>query len=56
LPILCGKSTLREDERKVKIHWQRGAPRKAPTGQLDEIPWSLGVRSRKSEEGRSSKK
>jgi hypothetical protein len=36
---------------KVKIHWQRDTPRKAPTGQnlrqLDEVPWSLGGRSRK---------
>jgi hypothetical protein len=37
---------------KVKIHWQRGIPKKAPTGQnlqqLDEVPRSL-------EEGRSRK-
>jgi hypothetical protein len=37
--------------RKVKIHWQRGTPRKAPTGQnlqqLDEASRSLAGRSRK---------
>ena len=51
LPILCQISNLREDGGKVKIHWQRGTPRKATTGQnlqqLDEVPRSLGGRSRK---------
>jgi hypothetical protein len=43
---------------KLKIHWQRGTPRKAPTGQnlqqLDEVPWSLEGRSRKAKKVASS--
>jgi hypothetical protein len=51
LLVLHETSNLREYGRKVKIHWQMGTPRKASTGQnlqqLDEVPWSLGGRSRK---------
>ncbi len=51
MPILCQISNLREDGGKVKNSLARGTPRKATTGQnlqqLDEIPRSLGGRSRK---------
>ncbi len=44
---------------KVKIHWPRGTPRKVPTGQnfqqLDEVPRSLGGRSRKAKKEGSKK-
>ncbi len=50
MPILHRTSNLR-DVGNVKIQWQKGTPRKAPTRQnlkqLDEVPWSLGGRSRK---------
>ncbi len=51
LPVFCRISNLREDERKVKIQWQEALLQKHPQDiifkQLDEVPRSLGGRSRK---------
>jgi hypothetical protein len=48
--ILCQKINIRADGRKVKIYWQRGTPRKAPTEQILQAtrqdPWSPRDRSR----------
>jgi len=51
LPILCRTSNLREDGGEGEDSLARGTPRKATIGQnlqqLDEVPRSLGGRSRK---------